>query len=295
MAGAAKRTDGQRVNHAELVDFDLATGRIRGTCWATMYSPLARRFDVTLAPRLPDGGPAAGAQTLVSWLGLPGSGLGGMHAAGEPIDVAGVGYRQATNLSALDGVPLLTASTKSLGAQWDRASEPGATPALAAELSVDDDGLLEGWVTNNTGVPLTGGYLLHGRWGYRVGDLPPGERVEIGPQLGAKQVQSIIAQRARRGSTSARETFLAARATVDELLAVMMFYEAAGGEGFAGLPNRYQSQCDLSPLLTLDRAILVAGGSGRGSQWTDAAGASLDSDQDASTVVYRFIIPTATP
>ena len=40
----------------------------------------------------------------------------------------------------------------------------------------------------------------------------------------------------------------------------MMFYDAVGGEGFAGLPNRYQADCDLSRLLDLDRAILVANG-----------------------------------
>ena len=52
--------------------------------------------------------------------------------------------------------------------------------------------------------------------------------------------------------------FFSDRATADELLNVMMFYDAAGGQSFAGLPNRYQSYCDLSRLLELGRAILVA-------------------------------------
>ncbi|MEX2093882.1 MAG: hypothetical protein WD971_14445, partial [Pirellulales bacterium] len=142
LAGAAKKTEAQRINQAELVDFDLTTGRTRGTCWATLYSPRAERFDVALAPRLPDGRPAAGVQSLVSWLGLPGSGLGGMHAAGEPIDVAGVGYRVARNLNQLLGLPVLTSSTKSLFARWDLAEAAGDAPPLAANLAVDDDGLL---------------------------------------------------------------------------------------------------------------------------------------------------------
>jgi len=292
LAGAAKKTDAQRINQAELVDFDLTTGRARGICWATLYSPRAERFDVALRPRLPDGRPAAGAQSLVSWLGLPGSGLGGMHAAGEPIDVAGVGYRVARNLNQLLGLPVLTSSTKSLFARWDFAETAGDAPPLAANLAVDDDGLLVGMVTNETGATLADAYVLHGQWGYRLGDLVPGQRLAIGPQLNPNRVKTIVARRARRGSASEKGTFLAERATVDELLSVMMFYEAAGGEGFAGLPNRYQADCDLSRLLELDRAILVANGTSRGSQWTGVAtGASLENEQDTSTVVYRFVIP----
>ncbi len=293
LAGAAKSTDAPRFNHAELVDFDLTTGRTRGICWATLYSSRAKQFDVTLAPQLPSGKPAAGAQTLVSWLGLPGSGLGGMHAAGEPIDVAGVGYREADHLSALSGLPVLTASTKSLLARWDLGPpSPGGEPQLLADLSLDDDGMLVGSITNSTGAPLAGAYVLHGRWGYRLGELSPAEQIEIGPQLGPKQVKSIVTRRSRTTSASDADIFLASRATADELLDVMMFYEAAGGEAFAGLPNRYQSDCDLSALLDLDRAILVAQGTQSGSQWTNTTtGESLETDDDASTIVYRFIIP----
>ena len=94
---------------------------------------------------------------------------------------------------------MLTAATKSLVAQWAAPRDTGATPPLAAELSVDDDGLLVGSVTNNTGAPLADAYLLHGQWGYRLGDLQPGQQLEIGPQLNANRVKSIIARRAAPG------------------------------------------------------------------------------------------------
>jgi hypothetical protein len=300
LAGRTKNTDGPRLNHAELVDFDLTTGRTRGFAWATLYSPVAERFDVSLAPRFPDGQPAASAQPLVSWLGLPGNGLGGMHAPGEPIDVAGVGYEESNNLSELAGLPVLTASTKSLGARWDAPRDAGISPPITAEFTVDDDGLLVGSVTNNTGAPLTDAYVLHGQWGYLLGDLPPGKRLEIGPRLKPKRVKSIVVQRAVPGAVAEQATFLADRATAEELLNVMMFYEAAGGEAFAGLPNRYQADCDLSHLLTFDRAILVAGGTNRGSQWVNSAtdrsaatGDSLETDKDQSMLLYRFIVPVS--
>lgn len=291
LAGAAKNTDGRRINHAELVDFDLTTGRTRGSCWATLYSPLAERIDVALAPRRPDDRPTAGAQTLASWLGLPGSGLGGMHAAGEPIDVAGAGYRQALKLTELTGLPILTASTKSLFAGWNTGPDESVAPPLAADLALDDDGLVVGSITNKTGAELRGAYLLHGQTGYRVGTIEPGQRIDVGPSLSPLPAKTIIARRAGRSTAVGPERFLASRATADELLTVMMFYTAAGGEGFAELPNRYQSRCDLSRLLDFDRVLLVANGSGSGSQWIDAGGSPLAGEQGALTVVYRFVLP----
>ena len=47
-------------------------------------------------------------------------------------------------------------------------------PPLAAELALDDDGLLVGSLTNNTGAPLADACLLAGQWGYRLGDLRAG-------------------------------------------------------------------------------------------------------------------------
>jgi hypothetical protein len=292
LLGAAKRADRVRMNTAELVDVDLTTGRSRGTCWATLYSPQATRFDVALSPRAPDGEAVANVQSLVSWLGLPGSGVGGMHSAGEPIDVTGVGYRESSNLERLVGLPVLTSSTKSLGARWDTEQNWQASPPIAAELHVGDDGLVVGKLTNDSGTKLVNTCLLYGQWGYRLGDLTPGEQIEVGPELSAIRVRTIVTRRARQQSAAGQNMFLADRATADELLSVMMFYQAAGGESFAGLPNRYQASCDLSRLLEFGRAILVAGGNQPGSQWTEVAtGKSLDDEQDQSTVVYRFVLP----
>lgn len=292
LMGADKPAGAERMNTAELVDSDLTTGRTRGNCWATLYSPQAVRFDIALEPRLPDGQHVRNAQTLVSWLGLPGSGIGGMHSTGEPIDVTGVGYRESSDLKQLLGLPVLTSSTKSLGAQWDSEQNWQARPPIAAELHVGDDGLVAGELTNDTGARLANTCLLHGQWGYRLGDLAPGQTLEVGPELSAIRVRTIVTRRARPRSATGQNVFLADRATSGELLNLMMFYEEAGGESFAGLPNRYQASCDLSRLLELGRAILVAGGKQNGSQWTDVAtGKSLENEQDQSTVVYRFVLP----
>ena len=80
---------------------------------------------------------------------------------------------------------------------------------------------------------------------------------------------------------------------MDELLNVMMFYEAAGGSGFAGLPFRYQAHIDLSRQLTLGRAVLVAevdGPTSRLHLGESLNPAGADSHIDSRTI-FRFVLP----
>lgn len=292
LANRSKTTGDPQLNSAELVDVDVASGLVRGTGWATLYSPRADRFEVGLEPQMTDATPASGGiEALVSWLGLPGRGLGGMHAAGEPIDVTSVGYESIDRLSRLAGVPLLTAATKSFLSQWTgtRSANADVSPAFTAELALNEDSFLVGTIKNNTGVTLRDACLLGSQSGYRLGNLESGEQLAIGPQLSPQRVRAILVRRVRRGPAGDQETFLADRATADQLLNVMMFYDAFGGAGFAGLPNRYQSRLDLSRLLDLDRAILVANVA-EGSQWTTTPAPS-ESSTGESTTLYRFVIP----
>jgi len=291
LAGRCKTASGPQLNRAELVDIEVATGLMRGTCWSTLYSPQADRFDVALEPHTPASRPSADIQTLVTWLGLPGRGLGGMHAAGEPIDVTGVGYQSVERLSRLAGVPLLTAATKSFLAQWVAVPKADSTrpAALTAELSLNEDGFLIGSIRNNTSVTFRDACLLSGQSGYRLGELDPGEQLTVGPELSPQRTRAILARRIRRGPAGNQETFLADRATAYQLLNVMMFYDALGGAAFAGLPNRYLSRCDLSHLLDLERAILVAGVAD-GSEWHTTP-ATSESTPGKTTTFCRFVIP----
>jgi hypothetical protein len=76
----------------------------------------------------------------------------------------------------------------------------------------------------------------------------------------------------------------------------MMFYEAAGGFGFAHLPNRCVAYCDLSRLLDLGRAILVADATTPATELIDnATGNEIDDKQTESTVIYRFVLPVKRP
>jgi len=97
--------------------------------------------------------------------------------------------------------------------------------------------------------------------------------VDVGEQLSPRKVKTIVTHDAL-GETgtvpSGAETLVFApeKASAKEILGLMMFYEAAGGYGFAHLPNRYQAYCDLSRTLELGRAILVADAAGRLPSWS---------------------------
>jgi hypothetical protein len=282
--------DQSHINQIELVDFDAAAGSARAFYWSTLYSPNAARRDLALQPRLPDDKPAHSADILLSWFGLTGSGLGGMEAAGTLLDVARIGYQVTPQLNALDGVPILSASTKSFVATWTAA----APAPCSAALSTDDNGLTSGTVTNETGARLLDAYLLSGQWGYRLGNIEPGRQVEVSSALALVRVKTLLTRRAQRTAstqTDEHAVFSPDQATPQELLETLMFYDALGGEAFVGLADRYQANCDLSRLLDLGRAILVATADGPGSQLVDRdTTATLASSDDPSIVMYRVVL-----
>ncbi len=76
----SQRWKGNRVaiNQIDVVDVDLEQGTVRGTTWANVYSPRAARLDIDLVPQ-PAVSTTAEPGMLLSWNGLPGTGLGGMN------------------------------------------------------------------------------------------------------------------------------------------------------------------------------------------------------------------------
>ncbi len=249
---------GTRVNRLELVDFDTITGQVRGTFWATVYSPVADRFDFAIKLPTTAMEPPSTAEILFSWWGLPGIGIGGMQTSGSDLGIIRRGYRYGSNGNSLEQVPVLASATKSLLARWSGTSPVKIDAQLTAE-----DGLVVGTIANQTGSPLRNARLLYGSWAYRLGNLNAGERIEVGEQLSPRRAKTIVTRDALGESGAAviqveGRIFSAEQASAKDILSLMMFYETAGGFGFAHVPNRYQAYCDLSRQLDLGRAVLVA-------------------------------------
>ncbi len=289
LVGWSKGAASPRVNQVQLVDFDLVGGRARGTSWSALYSPDSRRFDMSLSQQPGE----LAEETLLSCWGLTGTGIGGMDARNVGLGITRTGYRVAPALDALEGVPLLTASTKSLLGRWTAAAQP-----LVEARLIDENDVPVGTITNRTGGPLGNVRLLYGTWAYRLGNLADGQQFEVGPHLDAIQVKTMVARGAgiaadQLSGETERSIFFSDRASAEELLNLMMFYEAAGGESFAQLPNRFQADCDLSRLLLLGRAIVVADAPGPGRQLANGD-EPIGTAGGTAHFVYRFVLPVTT-
>ena len=280
---------GVRVNRLELVDIDTTTGQARGTFWATLYSPKAEQFDLKLNVDSLAESPDAKFKTLLSWWGLPGVGIGGMSSGTADLAIIDSGYQIAPEFDKVDGVPVLTSATKSFLARWT-----APAPKLIDAQLIEENELVAGFIENRTGRPLRNLRLLYNGWAYRLGRLEPGRRVELNDEISPRRVKTIVTQEAlgpvNQGPNEAN-VFVADQATTEQILNLMMFFDAAGGYGFAQLGNRYQAYCDLSRLLDMGRAILVADVPNGGSRLVDAdSDQALGNDEDPATVVYRFVL-----
>jgi hypothetical protein len=135
--------------------------------------------------------------------------------------------------------------------------------------------------------------LLYNGWAYRLGNLEPGRRIDVGEEISPRRAKTIVTQDALGPLPVGQEDgnmFVAQRATAEQILNLMMFYEAAGGFGFAQLANDYQAYCDLSRLLELGRAIVVADAAEGGSRLVDARSGELLGNDRAGTVLYVFVV-----
>jgi hypothetical protein len=275
-------------NQVEVIDVDGMTGRARGTFWSMLYSPQARRYDLEFAARIVPGRTPQGCESHFSWLGLAGSGIGGMTAGATDFVIDAAGYRfDATH--ALTGVPVLTAATKSFTARWD-----SKTDALIAARLRDDQGRVIGSITNQAGTAFRNVRLFYGTWAYRLKDLETGATLTVDERLSPISIQALITGQSAE-SAGERSSLFVERASTPELLHAMMFYQAAGGARFARFPLRYQSYCDLSRQIALGRAVLVAEASTAGSSLVERdSGQWLGSGKFATNlVVYRFVIPVS--
>ena len=132
--------------------------------------------------------------------------------------------------------------------------------------------------------------------------MKPGDQVEVGEQLSPRRVKTIVTREALENLDTAEKPvesriFAAEQASAKQILSLMMFYEAAGGIGFAHVPNRYQAYCDMSRTIRTGRAVLVADATTNGTRLMDEkTSEEIGSEKlNTSALVFRFILPVAHP
>ncbi len=307
--------DQLRVSQADLVDID-AEGTARGASWFSIFSPRGESFDLTMRPRLPDGQRPEKASASLAWLGKAGNEFNGMYSRDrqDSVPLSSQGYSIASSLSAIRGVPIQVWASKSFTQRWlGRAGQLGLDASLR-----DDQRQLSGTIVNRLigngpqtkgSIALSRCFLAYDDWAYVIGELKPGETVEIGPALrrislgtflsgGSWDVADGTAVKSAQGPYDQGSRNMAC------VLRAMMFYDAAGGRKWTNMANDYQRFTDLSGLLKAGRAILV----GTPPQDGDCRGGDLlrgppplpgqpdnrrplGNALDRHTIIYRFILP----
>ncbi len=280
-----------RVSQADVLDCDAASGTIRTTSWAGVFSPVGRNYDVRFDGTAQSAGPLD-LEQLTGWMGLPGTGLGGMHTDGgsswftQP-------YFSTVNGDGLRDAPIQVWSSK----MFIGRSSARATNSLHAPLIAEADRRLSGSVRNPFPYVLQNALLCFGGRAYELGNLEPNQPIDLA-RLDVRDIQSVL--QSWRVVLSANKNPLHVGQPHDpgsletaEILRKMMFYAAAGGQDHARLENRAQSFLDLSALLKLQRAVLIAqvDPSALGTLQLTVGGAEPSGRVDRRNAFVRLVIP----
>ncbi len=301
----AERSKGDqvRVNRVDIVDVDLGSGDVRGSTFFGLYSPATRAYDVSIHP---DERLAKSGRTRLSWLGLPGPGLGGMNST--VINPAQFDRPYRFGGDRIEGVPLAQWSSKSFQATWGavaddlRDSSSSGQPqnleagSFLGERSADRQPL--GTIVNQTGIDLRDCVLFYAGWAYPIGNLlartPNDESkpasVSLDRPAAGMAIHAYLTERRVMEDKEQSTPYDPAGDDLTRIARTLMFYDSAGGRRYTGLSSRYFDALDMSPLLRLGQAVLFA----RGPAATKLAirsAAAENAFNEESLAFYRFVIP----
>jgi hypothetical protein len=257
------------VNQVDVVDVDQVDGLVRGSTWASMFSPQNRDYTIRTVP-LPldhDASPSEfggngeppratpGTSVMMSWFSSPEDQFGAMGSSSRRFSFAGSGYayQPMREVEMLEGVRIPIWSTKCVTAQWFGP----ATPLVDAELQPVGTDRLAGTVTNRLDIPLEDAILALGKQVYLLGTMAPGATVRVeltndrslSGYIHAKQPKYLDPSYGNRDFRISR---------VDLMLAVM-FHDSESSIGNEHvLSNEPLRDIDLTGQLALQRPMLVA-------------------------------------
>lgn len=300
----SSKPDSYQLNQAELIDIDgtggyqslagrdgnpndgnaVATGRF----WASLYSPNTQSVDMQVGSvqKLP----MTLRDSTIGWLGLPGSGLGGMQSVNKLSGYTGTyeipGSWDVTSKTGppslnnrVTDIPLNVASSRVLTGTWT-ADCPPLKSQLRRQVGRDR---LSGTFTNPLPVELTDCMIVYGSWGYRLSrPLGPGETVDL--ESGRNQAKP----------ESFEDWLRRPNPNLDDLhrnLELLMFYEQSGGAPQTRLLQGYQSRVDLSHLSRLDRAVLIGRYDGSFTQLQFDQQPLAEEQLDRQATTFRIIFP----
>ena len=286
------------VNQAEIIDIDAETGITRGSSWMHLYSPRTAAY--AIEPRVTalssaaetSDSPLSSNITTIAWQGLPGEGLGGLDGRDAPVlfdSPYKIGVQTTSDVapSRLVDVPVQTASTKGFVAQWWRGGK--VDPQLT--FTGTSDGLLTGRFEYPLNLELEDAAIYYDRFLYRIpGVVKPGRTIELTPTSTPRDMRFHLTQKRVVDSKEMVTPWNPRSTDSARILEVMMLHEAAGGDNYTALTQRYNPRIDLSDHLATGRAILIGRARQSPTSWGDQ---QLDGAVQQSSTMVRIVIPVS--
>jgi len=277
-----------KLNQIDLVDIDLERSIARGTTWAHLYTPRSASYDLQLTSAWLDAANEASG-CLLSWQGLPGTGLGGLQSKSATLFQSPYTIDRTTNDSQIENAPIEIDGTKAFVGRWWNDVQLEST----ADLHLDAGGLLRGNVTNPLAVELYDCMLLYENWAYKLerkgSVLQPGDSTPIHLEKPLNFNWRLTRRRVveiKDITTPWEQRDM----DVPRILEMMMFHGIAGGDKYTQLHHRYQNYVDLSEHLTTGRAILFGQAKQPASE-IELNGQAAGERYDHRWTFYRVVFP----
>ena len=247
-------------NQVDLVDVDQETATARATSYAVLYTPEMLSGQVQWRARLEPLRPSSPCRGYLSWLGHPGTALGGM-ASGAPATSRNDVYLFDPQQMRMRQLPLWQWSTRSFVA---RGFAPLEQPPLEIQMAVYRDEFPRGYLVNRSPWRWQDAWLAYQRWVIRLGEVKPGQRIDLQMDLPRRELQNELMGREMYYDTKSRKMRSRLRPydpqsfDVPSIVRQMFFHRATGGREYAQLWHRYQGFVDWSEHLELKQGVLVA-------------------------------------
>ena len=263
--------DAAKLTQLDVVDIDAGRQEVIARSWTTAYSTENARWKVET---LPTQITAKQPQRILSWLGFPENASGGMYRD-SGFDIGHAVAQSAGDRSFLGELPVAQWSSKSLTSETIWVSE---SPLIESELTSSAAGALDGRVLHHLPFDLHDWVIVFDKWIYRPHpkfgeaatvwppDQPwtPKDDRNYGRELrGFLQRTTWTKSQSKKGAVSEdvlkeKERYNPLSLDPADILQMMTLHEAAGGKGYTGLDHQSLRGFDVTQLLSLDRAIVIA-------------------------------------
>jgi hypothetical protein len=298
-------------NQLDIFDSDIASGVTHVRSCNVLYSPENRRYNISVDPEsVPSLAPATAAKkanqspTLrVGWHGRPESSFGGMYRAGGA-EIVRPPYSIDADDRTINGVPIAIWSSKNLETDWI-----GNTSNLVdSQLESRGPSRLEGSLRHHFPVPIEDWVVAYGHQVFRPRTDPKtGLAVPLLPDVPWLPMSVTTTQRELAGyltgatkvntksiNTQYDESHIE-HADYDPLdrdpvniMRMLTFHREAGSTLYTGLENGALRTFDWTPLLDLDRAVLIGAIRKPVIRWT-VDGKQLE--PETQVTIVRLLLP----